>query len=295
MSGRLVVRAALITGIAGGACSLDIPAHVADITLSEHLTQRFLVAGKTGANKETTYISLVGPDAARMLEATRAAAVTEAAEGSLEVRGGLLLSAHLDPYDSTLYTIEGRGRFDVYTKRHGPEELVISGDFDVGNTETHVLGDLRTGQLVLPIRHEARMNPMLLIGRSKFDDAGECYFPAPPLIGQRERPVPCNALGVGTPFSAEYFVRIHLVELVPKQVFAIDPNTEHEVFRGSREKLDVFGCIRLEAGHDSSKLLDLRGLKYVKPLERFTRELPIAAAYDRWDIPSTCSSSSSGK
>jgi len=150
--------------------------------------------------------------------------------------------------------------------------------------------------LTLPIHHLARLNPTVLLQATRASkgekgdkgDKGECLVgTSSPLPG--EATVPCSAAGVGTPFPAEYYVRIHLMEVLAGKVYAIDRARRHEVFRQLPSgELDVFGCLELRQSYDDARQLDLRGAQLLTPLPRRSAELPPPASYDLWDLRESC-------
>jgi hypothetical protein len=261
-------------------CAPVVPAHVADVVVTERLTQRFSVSDKADPVKAEAYYALVGRDAAEVLATVEPHAVTGAQGGKLEGRGELVLTARLNPHDPTHYAVEGHGNLGVYLG----DRLLILTDLRVGSSDLHALGELRTKVVVLPIRHFARLNPALLLAHAKLRGS-ECviHTEAP-----NDRDVACMARGVGSPYDANYYVSVHLTELVPGQVYSVDREREHEVFRETEGGLQVFGCVRFDTA-SAAKLLDVRSQSLVSPL-RGGAPAPPAPAYVSWRVPASCSS-----
>ncbi|MET0791014.1 MAG: hypothetical protein ABW061_05790, partial [Polyangiaceae bacterium] len=195
-------------------------------------------------------------DASILLGAIAPDAARAAHNGQLAAEGSVILNMRLNPYDTSRYSIEGHGQLGVYNE----SELLISVDIDIGNAETHALADLAQRHVVLPVRQHASLNPALLLDRQAKGES-RCSVPGATIK------VTCMATGIGSPFSADYFVKVHLVEIVPGKVFAVDRERGHEVFRTSTAGSVVFGCVHFDEAASASKLIDLRGRDFVAQLK----------------------------
>jgi hypothetical protein len=186
-----------------------------------------------------------------------------------------------------MYSVEGLGRFLVQTTT-AERELLFDADFDLGDAANHALTDLQTRrQVTLPITHQIQLHPSVLLARAGVDSDGQCIISIDPKKrGGQNRS--CSSEGIGIPHRAVYYVRIHVKELIAGQVYAVDTEREHEVFRPGIGAYQVFGCLRLEP-EKSLKVLDIRGRKLVSALTTRAAAAPEPASYDQWDVPDVCS------
>ena len=260
------------------ACKPTIPAQIADILVTEQITQRFLVE-RPEAEQADIYHSLIGPDASKLLATIDPSAAKAAQDGQLAAQGNLILMTRLNPYDTTRYLVEGHGQLEVYNQ----DELLISVDMSIGNSDMHAISDLEKKSVVLPVHHSARLNPALLLALAK-PKAEDCVLA---LKFPRGGEVACMARGVGSPFSADYFVKIHLSEISRGKVYTVDRAREHEVFRQNGSQIEVFGCVAFSPNPGASKLLDLRGKEFVTELAAPATVSP-SAPYDNLSVPDTC-------
>jgi len=280
--------ASVIAALGLWGCTPDLPARMGDITLSERISQRFLVTGHGKTSDQDIYTSLVGPDAVRALEAVAPDSVGAAAVGKLEVRGELTLTASIDPFDVRHYTVDGRGELEVYNQTTDCSELIVTTHFHVGDKKTHSIEDLKSLKVILPISQSAQINPSLLFGHVKANKK-ECVVT--PQDGANDgAPVPCNAAGVGSPFRSErFFAQVHLKELPTAGIYGIDRSRAHEIFHYAPGGPVVFGCLNfLDRAPDSPKVLDLRALSYLKSIARPGEQTAAPSDYDHWTIPDTC-------
>jgi hypothetical protein len=267
-----------------------VPVQVADITFTEQVTQSFFVA-KSDDEAYDLFRFLIGQHATEVLEKLQPDTALAAAGGALEARGTLMLTARLDPFDTSSYTVEGFGRFRVSTTAQDLKELLFDADFYIGNADQHALKDLAARkQIILPVVHDVQLHPSVLFARTKVDEDGHCIIPIESKKRATGVPVSCAAEGIGAPHRARYYVRVHLKELVPGEVYAVDNDRGHEVFRDDNGERRTFGCLRLGPAK-ALRILDLRGRDLVRRLPGAQGGQPDLATYDEWNVPDDCSGS----
>jgi hypothetical protein len=272
--------------IACSSLAPTLPVQVADITFAERITQTFFDSKNDDEAYELFHF-LIGPQATQVLEKLQPNTALAAASGDLEAHGHLVLTARLDPFDSKSYTVQGFGHFFVLTTLPDSKERLFDADFSIGNGDRHALSELESRkQVILPVIHDIQLHPAVLFGRTKVDESGHCSIP----IDTKERAVgavSCVAGGIGTPHRARYYVRVHLEELVAGEVFAVDNERSHEVFRDDDGERKIFGCLRLEPAK-ALRVLDLRGRDFAGELPTPPHHEADSAAYDGWNVPDVC-------